>query len=186
MFQAAGFRGRTAPAIAVWCLMPLLIAAWSERARAIDKQAATTSGSIQVLVLDAEGAPLPKAKVSASVWTTEEFKHNRDYVCDEAGRAEVQLPKTLTILRIWAYAPGHAGMFFNWNTNPQAETPLVPKEYTVRLHKGTVLGGLVKDEEGRQIKGVRVELDYDSNQGQENPRPTMSGAKLTDADGRWR
>ena len=37
------------------------------------------------------------------VWTVKmDFKHNADYTCDANGNVDVELPKKLYILRLWA------------------------------------------------------------------------------------
>ena len=58
---------------------------------------------MRVVVLDPQGKPLPGANIHSGIWTEEKgFKSNHDYKTDAAGAAQVELPKTFTILRLWA------------------------------------------------------------------------------------
>ncbi len=154
-----------------------------------------TSGSIDIHVVDADGKPVPSARIHLSVWTDDkQFKKNRDYTCNDQGTAALPLPKTLRIIRVWATAKGYAGMFAQlWPQTP-AEIPL-PTEFTFKLVQGTSMSGVVKNDDGQPIKGARVEVQYDSGGVGDNTCPParfddsiaygILGC-LTDAEGHWK
>jgi len=126
-----------------------------------------TKGKVRIRVTDAAGKPVPAAGIHASVWTKEKFRRNQKYTCDSDGVVDVDLPKTLSILRLWVAKKGYCEQFVNFQTNTAVHTLVLPDEYQFRLIKGIVIGGVVKDEAGRPIQGVKVD------------------DTLTDAKGRW-
>src|SRR5262249_14034952 len=147
------------------------------------------------VVLDPQGKPLPDANVHASVWTEEKgFKANRDYRTDAAGSAQVELPKTFYILRLWASKKPFVTLFANWEQNELANGKRFPAEYTFRMEPGSSAGGRVEDEQRKPLAGAKVQVSLDSA-----PRPARSDGRVsydtwlatgsdeatTDADGRW-
>ncbi len=157
--------------------------------------AATAAQTLRVVVLDPQGKPLPGANIHAGIWTDEKpFKANRDYTTDAAGAAEVELPKSFYILRLWASKKPFVTMFANWEQNELASGQRVPAEYTMRLESGVTAGGRVVDEQGQPIAGAKVEVRLSGNvkpaQGDGRTRydtglATGSDALTTDAEGRW-
>ncbi|MFZ1006402.1 MAG: carboxypeptidase-like regulatory domain-containing protein [Candidatus Sulfotelmatobacter sp.] len=157
-----------------------------------------TAGKMRIRVIDPDGNPVA-AKIHASVWTSEEkFKHNRDYVCNEAGESEIELPKQLEILRVWARHDGLVPMYTQWWPDMEADGDQIPEQFTFKLPKGTVIGGTVKDEAGKPIAGVNVEASLDSKGHEIVPkqknvlRPKVDmwlaegdDAAVTDANGKW-
>lgn len=154
--------------------------------------------SMQVTVLGADDKPLPGAKIHASVWTKEPFQANRDYVCDMQGRAIVELPKTMQILRLWARKEGNVSMFANWWPKQEAKPREFPREFTFRLDNGTVIGGFVKNDDGQPIAGVKVWVmlvDPNGENGLEQRAipdiwlaehdSAVDTRRTTDAEGRW-
>jgi hypothetical protein len=113
-------------------------------------------GSMQITVLGPDDKPLSGAKIHASVWTKEPFQANRDYVCDAQGRATVELPKSMDILRLWASKDGHVSLFANWWPKQEFKPRKFPREFTFRLENGTVIGGIVKNDDGDPIEGTKV------------------------------
>jgi beta-lactamase regulating signal transducer with metallopeptidase domain/thiol-disulfide isomerase/thioredoxin len=150
---------------------------------------AATKGSMQINVVDVAGEPIPDAHLLVSVWTDEPFKPTRDYTCDSQGKATIELPKTLTILRLWAFKSGYSGLFVNMDAQQQQPKELViPDTFAFRLPQGTIMGGIVKNENGQPIEGVRVMARYDSG-GIKLDDPfhhTLDGTAVTDTEGRWK
>lgn len=153
------------------------------------------ANSMQITVLGPDDKPLAGAKIHASIWTKEPFQANRDYVCDAQGRATVERPKTIDILRLWASQDGHVSLFANWWPAREARPRKIPQEFTFRLEKGTVIGGIVKDEDGQPIAGAKVGVmlvDPNRENGlDQHPIPNIWLAELdsrrtTDAQGRWK
>lgn len=163
---------------------------------AADAATTKTSGSMRIRVVDKLGQPIAKARIHASVWTKEkDFKKNRYYTADEQGQATIDLPATLEIVRVWASAKGYAPMFAQlWPQAPIDAHPL-PEEFTYEMKQGTTMGGIVKDDQGQPIRGVRVEVRYASGAVGGDTRPPAGynmhlaygiTSKITDAGGRWR
>jgi len=146
---------------------------------------------MRIKVLGPEGKPLEKAKVEVSVWTKDPFQHNRHYVCDAEGRVTVELPQTIDILRLWFKYPKHVPLFAHWE---RAETGEIPGDYEVRLKKGTVIGGVVTNEDGKPIEGVVVQVALATNNSLEQReilRPDKwlalgIDARVTNGEGRWK
>lgn len=152
--------------------------------------------TLRVVVLDPQGMPLSGANVKASIWTEEkDFKATRNYATDAAGAAYVELPKTFSILRLWAGKRPFVTLFANWEENELASGTEFPAEYTFRLEPGVTAGGRVVDEQGQPIAGAKVQVMLTGD-----PKPAHgdgraryntwlaqgTDAATTDADGRWR
>jgi protocatechuate 3,4-dioxygenase beta subunit len=151
---------------------------------------------LRVVVLDPQGKPLAGANVRVSIWTEEkEFKYKREHETDVEGVAQVELPKTLSIIRLWAGKKPFVTMFAGWEQNELASGQRVPDEYTFRLEAGVPAGGRVINEQGQPIAGAKVQVRMAND-----PKPVRgdgrasyntwlaygSAAVTTDADGRWR
>jgi hypothetical protein len=150
------------------------------------------SKRIRVRVVAPDGKPAAGAKIHASVWTKEPFKANRDYVCDAQGQAVVDLPETIDIFRLWARAEGCVPLFAHWESGElQGDVRRIPEEFTFTLRKGTVIGGLVKNEDGQPVAGVKVEVMLAQRQDQRQRvldttwLASEDDARVTDAQGRW-
>ncbi|MDY3560873.1 sigma-70 family RNA polymerase sigma factor [Gemmata sp. JC673] len=152
--------------------------------------------AMRVVVLDSTGKPLPGANVHAGIWTDEEgFPANRDIETDAAGAARVPLPKTFTILRLWAGKKSFATLFANWERSELASGKGVPAEYTFRLESAVTAGGRIVDEKGKPVTGARVEVRLENalKPAGSDGRVRYNGwiaesndAPTTDTDGRWR
>lgn len=149
--------------------------------------------TMRVTVLDMDNQPLAGVSIHASVWTKEPFKANRDYTTDANGRATVELPQTIDILRLWATKAGHVGLFAQWWPDMQPDGHLVPEEYVFGLLRGTVIGGQVKNDAGQPIRGAKVQARLVMAAGVELRERSVpdtwlaygDAARVTDADGRW-
>ena len=113
--------------------------------------------TMRVSVLDADEKPLAGVLIHAGVWTKDPFKANRDYKTDAEGRATVELPQSIDILRLWATKDGHVGLFAQWWPAMQPDGHLIPNEYAFGLARGTVIGGVVKNDAGEPIRGAKVQ-----------------------------
>jgi uncharacterized GH25 family protein/thiol-disulfide isomerase/thioredoxin len=180
--------------LALLALLAVLITASDLLA---DNQPTTaTTGSMRIKVVDSAGQPVARAHIEVSIWTSQkDFKRKRNYTADAQGLTTIELPATLEIIRVWPSAKGYASMLAQlWPQSPIDAHPL-PDEFTFTLHKGTTMGGIVHDDQGQPIKGVRVEVQYRSGGlGADSSRPAEYStwlaygilAKTTDAQGRWR
>jgi uncharacterized GH25 family protein len=151
---------------------------------------------VRVVVIDPDGEPLANAEVKASIWTDErDFKYNRDYRTDASGAALVELPKTYTIVRLWASKRSFVSMFTHWEQDELATGKYIPDEYTIWLERGVTAGGRIVDENDRPIAGAKVQVRTEGAaapaRGGSQTRfntwlATGGDAALTDAEGRWR
>lgn len=155
------------------------------------KQVSTTGG-MHVSTADAEGKALPGSAIHVSVWTDEDFDHNQDYFTDAAGHVEINLPKTLTILRIWADSDGYVPLFAGWWPERQKDDSRIPDEFAFHLAKGTAVGGVVTNAEGQPISGAKIEVMHVDSVDELNVRPVVdtwlalgSSASITNDEGRW-
>jgi beta-lactamase regulating signal transducer with metallopeptidase domain/thiol-disulfide isomerase/thioredoxin/uncharacterized GH25 family protein len=154
-----------------------VVAAAASRPRGEEPQF-PTKGKMRIRVTDAAGKPVPAAGIHASIWTKEKFRANQKYTCDSDGLVDVDLPKTLSILRLWVAKRGYCEEFKNFQTNTAVHTLVLPDEYQFRLVKGTVIGGVVNDVDGRPIKGAKVAYCYDG--------VFFNDDTPTDAKGEWK
>ena len=109
-------------------------------------------------VLGPDGQPIAGVSVHRSVWTRKPgARLNIDYVTDERGEVEVDVPGDIYIFRLWARIKHHVPLFAHWEEEDVPEKNL-PAEYTFHLRKGTTIGGIVRDSAGQPIKGVLVDV----------------------------
>ena len=157
--------------------------------------AQTGGGTMRVKVLDPEGNPLPGAKVHASIRTDEkDFKSKQDYETDADGIAEVNIPQTYEIVRIWTSKRPFVTMFSHWERNELTGGAKLPEEYTVRLEAGVSAGGRIVNEKGEPLAGVTVEVTSDGGRPKKGDARTEydmwlangDDAVTTDRGGRWR
>ena len=166
----------------------------TKAAKETEKESARKAKTMRVRILGPDGKPLSGAKLHACIWTKEKgFKANRDYKTDAEGFAEVKLPKTCDIVRLWASKKPFVTIFAHWEAEYLAGKEL-PKEYTIYLENAVAAGGRIVDEEGKPVVGAKVKVREDGG----TPRKsdghacyaghlaTGSDTAKTDAEGRWR
>ena len=147
--------------------------------------------SMLVRVLGPDGGPMAGVDVQRSVWTTVPVEdRNKHVTTDDRGEARIDVPRGLRILRLWVRAEGFVPLFANWE---EAENPeeTVPEEFSFQLARGTVIGGVVRNEDGEPIEDATVEVYYE--RGGEYPGRILpsswlaeaEGSLTTDAEGRW-
>ena len=123
-----------------------------------------------VRVLGPDGQPIAGAKLFANVsswdpnatdWTKHWVIKNDHYVSGPDGTARIKLPKIVEDLRLWARKDGYAPLFAIWWVEKEPALAEIPEEFTYHLQKGTILGGIVKNDDGKPIEGVKIEVQYD-------------------------
>jgi RNA polymerase sigma factor (sigma-70 family) len=168
----------------------------AEQAPAEARPDRAAAGTLRVVILDPQGKPLPDASIHASIWTEEKgFEANRDYRTDAAGAARVELPKTFSILRLWASKKPFVTLYAGWEQNELAGGKGLPSEYTFRMEAAVSAGGRILDEQGKPIAGAKVGvmiaygLKPRQGDGRANYHYLLSEGDevaTTDAAGRWR
>ncbi len=159
-----------------------------------------TKGSMRIRIVDADRRAMPGAKVHSSIWTQEKnFKANHDCQCNAQGQVDIELPKTIEIVRIWARQEGYVLLWTQWWPDQQIDGDQIPDEFTFRLPKGTTIGGVIRDADGKPIQGVKVEAsltlhnaNFNGQKQQQVTRPEFDiwlaeddTARITNAEGRW-
>jgi outer membrane lipoprotein-sorting protein len=155
------------------------------------KSAAAGDRSLRLIVLEPDGKPAAGAKIHAGIWYGDRTKKkNEDYVIDAQGRAVVTLPQKFDIFRLLVRSRACVPLFVHWEELD--ENP--PEEYTIRLTKGTTVGGFIKNAQGQPIVGAKIEVAaYPRNHREEvgkRVQPShwltdFGDAPVTDAAGRW-
>ncbi len=158
---------------------------------------------ITIRVLDPDGKPLKGIKVFRNhVYEREGAERpqieNKDYWTDAQGKALVALSGKSVDLRIWARKANFIPLHAMWAKQFQSDGDQIPAEFTFQLQPGTVIGGIVENEEGEPIEGVKVEVRDQTVDGSTRQpvvpgiRPVrdhyLAGGKeavFTNAQGRW-
>jgi RNA polymerase sigma factor (sigma-70 family) len=107
---------------------------------------------------------------------------------DKQGSYEIALPDPEpSFLEVTVRKEGFVKMWAFWHT--RAGTFHLPKEFTFALEPATSIGGIVQDETGQPMNGVKVHVNVQwSNMegGTEEIFTDPDDEVLTDADGKWR
>ena len=148
-----------------------------------DAEATDENQQPQILVklVDKDDQPIADGEVHASLWTNDKgFNRNRKYPTNEKGIATVQLPNHIDIFRIWSRADGYVPIFANWE---RGDTTNIPKEFTVKMQRAVEIGGVVVDQRGKPVAGVRIEVTLESGGTKLDPQPrTRFDGYLAEAD----
>ena len=109
---------------------------------------------LRINVVGPDVKPLPGAKIHIGIWSPHPAKVNKNFESDAHGETVIKFPRDFTILRFWAWCDGYVPLFVHWEE--MDENP--PEFFTVKLAKGTTIGGTVQDEQGRPIAGAKIEV----------------------------
>jgi beta-lactamase regulating signal transducer with metallopeptidase domain/thiol-disulfide isomerase/thioredoxin len=155
------------------------------------------SRSMLVRVVGPDGRPMKGVQVHRSVWTKVPSKApNFRGATDETGQVRLTVPENIRIFRVWARAKGYVPLFAHWEEEDNPETSL-PAEFTFRLERGTVIAGLIRDQDGKPVAGATVEVQLerggkrDGSVGPDmwlaegSPTTHDGTAVITDKEGRW-
>lgn len=118
------------------------------------------------------------------------FQDIKVYTTNAEGRAEIRLPdRRPDAVRVYPSKPGFVPLRVYWGDDLPA--PKLPKSVTVPMEPGTVWGGVVRNEKGQPIAGVKVNVRYWERTSQFNPHLRVNidddiPGVTTDKDGRWR
>jgi RNA polymerase sigma factor (sigma-70 family) len=149
-----------------------------------DREGEREGPSIEIRVVDQRtGRPLPGVALAVEVGRN---PHDRT-TTDDAGRAAVAIPeRTAGFLSVVARKEGFATVTL-WFPSPVREEE-VPPSYMLKMYPAETVGGVVHDEQGRPVAGVRVaptiwtssaDIRY-LREDIAEPAPAM-----TDSQGRW-
>jgi protocatechuate 3,4-dioxygenase beta subunit len=148
-------------------------------AKAADSKPQT--GSMRVQVVNEAGKPIRGARIKV------EFRgHKSEHTTDAAAKAVVAVPRPdAGFLSIVAYADGYPPLRKWWKNDLGNDA--APPEFTFAFQQGRTIGGVVRDEQGKPIQGVKVELNITPD---DYERTGLAMALWeyplrTDAEGRW-
>ncbi len=146
---------------------------------------AASPRSFEVKVINGQtGRPEPGVSIRLSMGLS------RQGATDAEGRFRVtDIERELVMLRLEVEKPGFVPLQVMWD-NARAEVPVeIPREYTIKIEPGSVIGGIVQDAQGQPVAGARIRLSVPITGGQRAGEPRvnlMNHSTNTDADGRWR
>ena len=140
-------------------------------------------GMVFFRVVDRETKqPLPAVKLK--VWIN--GKVESEQATDETGRIVIRLPsEEPESLSVAANRDGFTPINVYLRHRFAKETE-IPRSYTLAMDRGTSIGGVVRDEEGRPIEGVSVSLL--ANNPDDSGREVFDFRSMmarTDRQGRW-
>jgi beta-lactamase regulating signal transducer with metallopeptidase domain/thiol-disulfide isomerase/thioredoxin/uncharacterized GH25 family protein len=172
-----------------------------EAAAAREPKQVPSKGSMLVRVVGPDGEPIAGAKLFANVGSWDRNAEpddrwaikNDNYVTGPEGTAEIKLPNLVEDLRLWVWKDDYVSMFAIWWPKQQPDLTAIPQEFTYHLQKGTVLGGVVKNDDGTPIEGVKVEVMCEGKGLRAKADEAVFNTWLsegddavrTDAEGRW-
>lgn len=140
------------------------------------------TGLLQVRVVDEAGRPLGGTKLKAAF-----LGHKADYTADAEGKATVVAPvPNGQFLSLIAYPEGYPPVRKWWRND--AGSDLIHEEFTFAFEQGRTIGGVVRNEQGKPIPGVKVRLSISSGKYERAGMclALWDSVFLTDAQGRWR
>lgn len=155
---------------------------------------------MRIRILDESGKPLAGAKLFANAVRPPEAEGdrivNRHLVANEKGFITLPINRQADTVKLWAGKEGYVSEFV-WLRHPEKpEGRPLPALFDFRLARGTRIGGVVVDAEGRPIPGVSVRVNVEQERLREaangepqvdtwlsdgNTRPAL----VTDSEGRW-
>jgi RNA polymerase sigma factor (sigma-70 family) len=145
--------------------------------------AAREVGTVFFQVVDRKTTQ-PLSGVTLKVWIN--GKIDRQQITDDSGRMVIRLPEgDFERFTITARGDGYVPMRVYLRHVAAKETE-VPRYYKLAMERGTSIGGIVRDEDGRPIEGVAVEFHETSPDDRGREALDFDGITArTDSQGRW-
>lgn len=137
---------------------------------------------ITVQVLEkATGAPIPQAAVRT-------FAHGgqwQTHSADDGGVFVLDLGESVPEheVLIAVRAEGYVSQIVSF---PEFDPRSLPKTIRFALERGTIIGGMVQDRNGRPIEGATVESHVSEPQQFDQPHVSVAISAKTDSQGQWR
>jgi beta-lactamase regulating signal transducer with metallopeptidase domain/uncharacterized GH25 family protein len=143
-------------------------------------QAGSTEDML-VRVVDEAGTPIGGAKLNARY-----AGHKADYTTDAEGKAIIVAPAPdRGYLSLIVRSQRHLPLLKQWRNKAANES--IPAEFTFILEEGRRIGGVVRDEQGKPIEGVRIHVSLSSEKYEKLGMyiALWDSTFLTDREGRW-
>lgn len=130
---------------------------------------------VEVTVVDPDGKPLAEVEVNIN---TDGSKF--PMYTDSKGKVSFNIPNAKnTRLTLQAKHDQYLSEVGKWSDGKS-----IPKKYTIKLVKGTAIGGIVHDEDGQPIEGVSVMI-HNIVRTSNTVHITSNQLATTDSSGRW-
>jgi len=116
--------------------------------------------SFVMKVVDEDGKPVPLCQLRVSLSGVgpdglRKVRNGQRLTTDRLGEAKIGLFKGSDDARIWISKRGFVSTFVNWDQYTNFD---IPGTYTLVLQKAGEIGGVVQDENGKPIEGVKIEI----------------------------
>jgi len=154
------------------------------------EQGEAEPGKFTLSVVDKEtGKPAPNAEIQVSLSgkgiSNEQKK--QQLTTDAGGSCTVVFPDPPPdYARFRIKAAGYVPVYASWYNGENAREPdPIPESFVLPLEKGTSIGGVIKNEDGEPVEGVKVYLLLASQEGRIR-YDTRDYFSTTDAQGKWR
>lgn len=172
-------------ALGTICVVGWLAAGLPAEESLLDHLSAALEGPQRHLVVRCvDEADKPVAGVALNVRID---SSETDYQSDAGGKIRIRLPeKDPPYLRLRTTAKGYVILYATWR-NRESKDP-VPTEFTFPMRRGISIGGVVRNEAGKPIEGVKLESWLrleEEPQGRVRPSTSRYTAR-TNAEGKWR
>ena len=154
------------------------------------EQRASESAKFTLNVIDKKtDKPIPnvEVKVSLSGKGISNEQKKQELSTDAKGFCTIELPvPSPEYFKVNVKATGYVPVYASWYNGENAREPdPIPQSFVFPLEKGTSIGGVVKNEEGNPVEGVKVFLLLAEQEGK--IRYFISDSfSTTDAEGKWR
>ncbi|MCA9015284.1 MAG: hypothetical protein KDA77_08115 [Planctomycetaceae bacterium] len=160
------------------------------------------SRTLTVHVLDSDNQPIAGARIFQNhcffpAGSERAKLENHTFTTDVRGIAVLTVKGKNEDLRLWVSKEKFCPLYAMWIREYQSDGDQIPAEFTFRLERGTRVGGIVHDELGKPIAGVKVAVENltaaipvpDPPQPGRRPVPSPWLAEndevTTDSQGRW-
>lgn len=174
----------------VWCMLVTVITArWGSvlicGAEVFGQPSPHPETLTFTVVHDADGEPVEGATVSVRMWGGNIKSRQSVLKTDASGEAVLKYPQVDTAVAMWVdiEAPGLVKHFADFGHSIAPEALPVTKE--IRLKAGRRVGGVVVDQAGRPVAGVRVDLTVPVTDTPKSNFVYQLFEAVTDADGKW-
>ncbi|UCE49310.1 MAG: carboxypeptidase regulatory-like domain-containing protein [Phycisphaerales bacterium] len=184
------FRETQTPVWVVVGLMLLLVQQLFAMPDASTEQRVSEPAKFALSVVDKEsGAPVPKAEIEVTLYgkgISDEQKRQQ-LNTNAKGFCAIVLPvRSPEYAKFDVKAAGYVPSYVSWrNSEDGRERDPIPESFVFPLEKGTSIGGVVKNEEGKPVEGVKVYLMLARKDGRIG-YSISDCFSTTDAQGKWR
>ena len=141
------------------------------------KESTPETASLRVRVVDEAGKPIAGAKLNLVVG-------DRRLTIRRIPKARPSwpFPRRTGAVPVFGSAEGYPTIAKEWHK--AAGKTLMPAEFTFTLERGRTIGGVVRDDQGKPIPGVKVDVSVSSQRYQQFNMFPLYHVR-TDAEGRW-